>query len=77
MSRLGKFLGGANYLEITESFCRKFVNNFYPEKHIELLGEKTPSNLVSLDIIELMYPNSPKIVIVRNPIAIWGSKKER
>ena len=24
-----------------------------------------------------MHPNSPKIVIVRNPIAIWGSKKER
>ena len=70
-------MGGANYRQLSESFCRKFVKNFYPNKDIELLGEKTPSNLASLDVIDSMHPDSPKIVVIRNPIAIWGSKKER
>ena len=73
-----RFMAGADYRELSTSFCQNFVHLFYPEKtNIQLLGEKTPENLMSLDIIDQMHPNSPKIVIVRNPIAIWGSKKER
>ena len=68
-------MAGADYRNF-HIILPEFCSSLYPEKtNIQLLGEKT-RNLMSLDIIDQCI-RIPKIVIVRNPIAIWGSKKER
>lgn len=41
------------------------------------MGEKTPENILCLDIINSLFPSARMVVVLRNPIAIWGSKKER
>ena len=56
-----------------------FISQYYPGKDINhlLIGEKTPENLISLDVINILFPNAKLIVMLRHPYGIYGAKKER
>jgi len=68
------------YLDLFHRFLFLFCQHYFPEKssssHL-FCGEKTPENLFSIDLIRFLYPKAKFLCVVRDPVAIFGAKKER
>lgn len=69
-----------NYLDLFHRFLFLFCQHYFPSKsssaHL-VCGEKTPENLFSIDLIRFLYPEAKFLCVVRDPVAIFGAKKER
>ena len=68
------------YLDLFHRFLFLFCQHYFPGKCSSsnlICGEKTPENLFSIDLIKFLYPEAKFLCVVRDPVAIFGAKKER